>query len=114
MGSATSTINIRGSESSSTINIRGSESSSSSSPWSFSPEQLMDGAIKAVVCVIGCDGKLDAMNASCGKQDGSDEKKLACFKAAAALRKCMHDNAAVYESIVSDEDQQQQGKSSQA
>ena len=87
----------------------------SSSPSSSSPEQLIDGAVKTVVCLAGCGDEFDGFQEARGEVDGSAETKAACFEAGEALRKCMRANAAAYESYVPDADKkQQQGKSSQA
>ncbi|KAE8766568.1 hypothetical protein D1007_62186 [Hordeum vulgare] len=80
----------------------GSESSSSSS--SSSPEQMIDGAVKAFMCLPGCRDQFEAVLDAFHEVDGSTEKQAACFEAGEALRKCMLASAAAYESYIRDAD----------
>ena len=62
----------------------GTASSSSSSP-----EQLIDAAVKTVVCLAGCGDEFSGFQEACREVDGSAATKAACFEVGEALRKCM-------------------------
>ena len=89
--------------------------SASSSSSSSSHGELVDGTIKVLVCIAGCEDTVNALGAACFPDSDGDSPATtpppnaeACTRAVAALLSCMLATADVYESYVRDMGKQEE------